>query len=369
MKVALVHDWLVNYAGSERSLHAIAEIYPEAPIYTSVCDPSRIKSLAEREIHVSFLDKLPGARRNHSMYIGLMPLAFERMDFSGYDLVISSTHACAKGVVTPPETLHICYCYTPTRYFWDFFHRYINDPSYFGILNGIVRLFAPVILTYLRVWDRSSADRVDHFVAISDYIAQRIRKYYRKNAVVIYPPVDTANYAIAPHLGDYYLLLARLVPYKRTDIAIQAFNQLGLKLKIAGEGPELGKLKRQAGPNIEFLGNVSETDKAKLMAECQAFIFPPEEDFGIAPVEVMAAGRPVIAYAKGGALETIIEGTTGTFFHAQTKAAIIDAVTRFQTMTFNPEAIRKHALKFDKSVFVQKISTYVQDRYREFQRQ
>jgi len=365
VKVALVQDWLVNYGGSERCVKAFNEIYPDAPIYTSVWNKKRVREFDGSEIRTSFIQSLPRATKNYSFYLNLMPMAFERFDFSDYDVVLSSAHACAKGVITLPQTLHICYCHTPTRYVWDFFHRYVERPSYFGIFNALVKSLSPYLLTGLRVWDRSAADRVDYFIANSEFIAERIRKYYRRDAVVINPPADVSDYQIADQVDDYYLIVSRLVPYKRTDIAVEAFNRLNRPLKIAGEGPEYKRLKQLAGNTIEFLGNISETEKRDLMSKARAFIFPPEEDFGITPVEAMAAGRPVIAYGRGGALETVVEGKTGVFFHEQTADALIDAVGKLDRMEFDPKAIHAHALQFDRAVFKQKMQRFIEEKYHE----
>jgi len=365
VKVALVHDWLINYGGSERCVQAFSELYPEAPLYTSVWNEKRVTQFDQLEIIPSFLQKMPRAKKNYAFYLNLMPMAFERFDLSEYDVVLSSAHACAKGVVTLPQTLHICYCHTPTRYFWDFFHRYIEQPSYFGVFNALARSVAPYMLTFLRLWDRTAADRVDYFIANSHFIADRIRKYYRREAVVINPPVDVTDFQIADQVDDYYLLVSRLVPYKKVDIAIEAFNQLKLPLKVAGEGPEYKRLKQMAGSTIEFLGNVGETEKRDLMARAQAFIFPPEEDFGITPVEAMATGRPVVAFGRGGALETVIEGKTGVFFWEQTATALREAIQQLNQHQFEPKVIRNHAMQYDKSVFKQKIAAFIQEKVRE----
>ncbi|HDS11373.1 MAG TPA: glycosyltransferase family 4 protein [Candidatus Wirthbacteria bacterium] len=360
MRVAIVHDWLTNFGGSERCVEAFLEIYPEAHFYTSVWDKKAVKQFEGIDIRTSFLQKMPGSKKHHAFYLNLMPLAFEKFDLSDYDLVISSSHACSKGVITRPGAVHICYCYTPTRYLWDFWHDYIHNPSYFGIFNSLIKVFAPFAATYLRVWDRTAAERVDNYIAISDYIAKRVYKYYRKQADVIYPPVDVANYQVASKTEDYFLIVSRLVPYKQVGLALEAFNQLGLPLKIIGDGPEFKKLQKLAKPNVELLGALGEADKRELLAKCKAFIFPPEEDFGISPIEAMAAGRPVIAFGKGGALETIIPGKTGVFFYEQTVDALIRAVKDFVPDKFDSKIICKQAAIFDRNIFKQKFQAYVQ---------
>ncbi len=365
MNIALVHDWLTNFGGSERCLQAFSELYPTSPIYTSLWDQENVPQFANQEINTSFLQHMPGSIHHHAFYLNQMPLAFERFDLSEYDVVLSSSHACAKGVITLPQTLHICYCHTPTRYLWDFWHQYIKNPSYFGLFNPLIKTFAPIAATYLRLWDRAAAERVDYFIANSRYIAERIKKYYHKPSVVIYPPVDVADFHVSTDLGDHFLLVSRLVNYKRVDLAISAFNEMGLPLRIVGDGPEYKKLRAHAHSNIEFLGSVDEQTKRDLMARCQAFIFPPEEDFGITAVEAMAAGRPVIALARGGALETVIDGKTGLFFNDQTTEQLIQAVKSYDSRNFDPDAIRTHAMQFDRSVFKQRISNFVTLKYRE----
>jgi len=365
VKIALVHDWLTNFGGSERCVQAFSELYPTSPLYTSLWDKKNVPQFANQEIVTSFLQKMPGSIHHHAFYLNQMPMAFERFDFSDYDVVLSSSHACAKGIITLPKTIHICYCHTPTRYLWDFWHQYINNPSYFGLFNPLIKLFAPLAATYLRLWDRSAAERVDYFIANSRYISERIKKYYRKPSVVIYPPVDVADFHQSDDLGDYFLLVSRLVTYKRVDLAISAFNELGIPLKIVGDGPEYKKLRSLANSNIEFLGSVEEQEKRDLMARCQAFIFPPEEDFGITAVEAMAAGRPVIALRRGGALETVVEGRTGLFFDEQRSDLLCEAVRSFDNKDFNSTAIRKHAMQFDRSVFKQRIHDFITQKYRE----
>jgi len=367
MKVALAHDWLTNLAGAERVIIALHETYPGAPIYTSVYFDEVFPELEGADVKTSFLQKLPWLNKKHQAVPFLRTIAFERFDLSGYDVVISSSHAEAKGVLTGPETLHICYCYTPTRYYWSGYQQYLDEPG-FKYLNPLIRAVMPLMVNYLRVWDRCAADRVDLFVCTSRYVARRIKKYYRREAEVIHPPVKTENLRISDAIQDYFLMVGRLIPYKRADIVVQAFNKLGLPLKVVGTGTEMDALVKQAGPNIEFLGRVPDKDLWDLYSRCLAFVFPQEEDFGIAPLEAMAAGRPVIAYRAGGALETVIEGKTGVFFDRQDPQSIAKAVSSFQADGFNPEKIRAHALKFDESAFKSKMEKFVSSSWERFQK-
>ena len=358
MRVALVHEWLTNVAGSERVLLALHELFPDAPVYTSVFVPEEFPELAGADVRTSFLQKIPGAKRKHQAFPFLRTVAFERFDLSEFDVVISSSHAEAKGVITRPETLHICYCYTPIRYYWSGYHHYLENPR-FGALNPVVKAVMPYMTNYLRVWDRCAADRVDLFVAISEHVARRIKKYYRRDSDVIYPPVNTGWLEISPAVDDYFLLVGRMIPYKRADIVVEAFNRLGLPLKIAGTGSEMESLRAMAKPNVEFLGRVSDAELKELYSRCLALVFPQEEDFGIVPLEAMAAGRPVIAYRAGGALETVVEGETGVFFDRQDAQSLMDAVKNFEPGVFSPQKAREHALRFDVSRFKEEIERYV----------
>jgi glycosyltransferase involved in cell wall biosynthesis len=300
------------------------------------------------------MDKLPGVKRHHQPFLPLYPLAFESLDLGGYDVVLSNKSGFCHGVITPPETVHICYCLTPTRYVWRY-HDYVQQE---GIGRAARLLLAP-ILSRLRTWDRLAADRVDGFVAISTEIRQRIAKYYRRDAEIIYPPVNTSRFQPVPARGDYYLTLGRLVPYKRIDLAVRACTQLGLPLKVGGSGRDMKRLQDLAGPSVEFLGSVPEDALPDLMARCRAFLFPGAEDFGITPVEAMAAGRPVVAYAYGGALDTVVEGVSGTLFREQTVEVLCETLARFDPEAYDPHAIRQHAVQFDTTVFEHKMSAYV----------
>lgn len=353
-RVALVHDWLNQIGGAEDVLESLVALYPDAPIYTSLYwrdgMPMHWRTW---DIRTSFINKLPGAKRHQQRYFPLYPLAFEQFDFRDYDIVISNKSGFCHGIITGPETTHICYCLTPTRYVWRY-HQYAEQ-EHLGSLTQ--KMLAPA-LHYLRMWDRLAADRVDHFIAISHEVRRRIAKIYGRESTIIYPPVDTERFAPVEKVDDYYLMVGRLVPYRRADILIEAFNRLGRPLYIAGSGRDRERLESLAGPNITFLGYVSDEDLPDLMARCRAFMFPGEEDFGIAPLQAMAAGRPVIAYAAGGALETVVPGT-GVLFAQQSAEAIIKAVETFDTDTIDSQAIRAHAQKFDTRVFKQKLGNFV----------
>ncbi|MBI2063686.1 MAG: glycosyltransferase [Candidatus Yanofskybacteria bacterium] len=352
MRVALVHDYLNQYGGAERVLEVLCEIFPDAPIYTLIYDERMTGGVFHgREIHTSFLQKLPFARRHHRIFPLLMPLAVEQFDLSYFDVVLSVSASFTKGVITKPQTKHINYCLTPTRFLWDDSHRYIEEFRYPWPIKKLV----PFFITYLRIWDKEAALRVDKFVAISSFVKSRIKKYYDGDAEVIYPPVDAHKYHISSEVGDYFLMVGRLVPYKRFDLAVKVFNAIGKPLKIVGDGPEHKRLEKTAKPNIEFLGLVSDYKMPELYAHAQAVIFPQEEDFGIVPLESMSSGRPVIAYRGGGALETILENQTGIFFDDQTEISLAQAIGRHYQTHWDPSVIRTHALKFDKGVFKTKI--------------
>ena len=372
MRIALVHDYLVQYGGAERVLECFSELFPYAPIYTLVYDKEAMRGIFDGiEIRTSFLQKFPFAQKQHSVFPPLMPLAIEQFDLSRYDIVLSDSSSYAKGVITGPKTLHICYMHTPMRYAWDDCQKYTED---FGFPK-IIKKFVPFAMNYIRLWDKISADRVDRFIANSNFVAKRIKKYYRKDSVVINPPVAVNNFYVSQKRGDpprvesrlsrveagYFLMVGRLIAYKRHDIAIQAFNKLKLPLKIIGRGPEMRRLEKLAGPNIKFLGRVSEKDLPKYYSECRAFIFPQEEDFGIVAMEAMASGRPLIAYRGGDIPEHMEEGKTGIFFEKQSPEDIIGAVEKFREEDYDPEYIRSRVLKFDREIFKSKIMEYVEN--------
>jgi glycosyltransferase involved in cell wall biosynthesis len=356
MRVAIVHDYLNQYGGAERVLEALHELYPQAPIYTSIYDAAAMPpAYRSWDIRPSWMQRLPGWRRHFRKYFPLYPSAFESFDLSGYDLIISSSSAFAKGIIPPAGARHICYCHTPMRFAWRT-EAYVEREG----IGGVQRVILSILLTYVRLWDVATTPRVDAFIANSREVARRIRRYYGRTAAIIPPPVELAPYcAEAP--GDYYLAGGRLIPYKRLDLAVRAFSALGLPLKIFGEGRDRAALEAIAGPSVEFLGYVSEERRRELFARCRAFVFPGEEDFGITPLEAMAAGRPVIAYAGGGALDTIVEGVNGRFFREQTPAALAIAVAMARGDQYDPLTIRRHAEGFGRPVFLSRVRAFIEN--------
>jgi glycosyltransferase involved in cell wall biosynthesis len=345
--------------GAEHVVKIFREIFPEAPIHTSIYVPSNVcPTFKTADIRTSFMQRLPFIKKHARSYLALYPYAFEMFDLSEFDVVLSSSSSFAKGVITPPKTCHICYCYTPMRFAWNY-HTYIEQEP----LSRLAKNALPYIIHKLRRWDEITANRVDHYIAISDEVKRRIRKYYRRDASIIYPPVNTSRFTISEKDEGYFLILSRLLPYKRIDIAIEAFNKLCLPLKIVGTGRDMARLQKLAGPTIEFLGHLPENEMQRCLKECRAVIFPGLEDFGLVPIEAMCCGKPVIAYAGGGALETVVEGVTGNFFHKQTPDAVADAVTNFNPDKFDPQELRSHAELFDVSVFKERIKEFVTERY------
>jgi glycosyltransferase involved in cell wall biosynthesis len=355
MKIALVHDWLNQYGGAERVLEKLVEMYPSAPLYTSIYWRDGMPDTYRRwNIRTSWLDRAPGIYRHHQPYLPLYPLAFRSFDLSGYDVVLSNKSGFCHGVATG-NALHICYCLAPTRYVWSL-DAYAEREA----MSRAARLALKPVIAWQRRWDYAAAQRVTQFVAISAEIQGRIRRYYNRNSVVIHPPVDLQRYRPATSHDDYYLVVSRLIPYKRIDLAIEAFNRLKRPLWISGSGRDLDRLRAIAGPTIRFLGRVPDADLPELMARCKAFVFPGREDFGITPVEAQAAGRPVIAYGAGGALDTLVDGRTGVLFGEQTADALIDAARRLDAMDFDAGAIRDNAARFDTAVFKRKLGEVVE---------
>ena len=364
MRLAIVHDWLTDMGGAERLVINFKELYPEAPIYTTIYNPEKLdKELKNIDVRTSFLQNKRKATTNHQKYFPLMPMAFESFDLNEYDIVLSSSTSCAKGVITNPDTMHICYCNSPMRYGWEFYYEYTKN------MGKLKKMLVKYLMNYMRIWDVTSANRVDYFIANSENVAKRIWKHYRRESVVIHPAVRTKVFNISEIDEDYFLVMSRLVPYKRIDLAVKAFNELGLPLVVIGGGSELEKLKLMAKDNIKFLGRQPDEVVKEYYAKCRAFIFPGEEDFGITPVEAQASGRPVIAYGKGGALETVVEGKTGLFFNEQTVESLKDAIIKFQTMKFNKSEIREHAVQFDEEKFKEKIDSFIINSHEEFKKQ
>ncbi len=363
MRIALVHDYLVQNGGAERVLECFTELFPDAPIYTLVYNKKLMHGVFEdKKIKTSFIQKIPFAKNYHRLFPQLMPMGIEQFDFSDYDIVLSDSSSYAKGVITGPETLHVCYMHTPMRYAWDDCQKYTHDFSFPSLIKKTI----PLAMNYIRVWDRVSAERIDCLIANSNFVAKRIKKYYKKGSLVIHPPVNIDKFYIAEKPKDYFLIVGRLLAYKRVDIAIQAFNELGLKLKIIGRGPEMKRLKKMAGPNIEFLGRVPDEELAHYYAECRAFVFPQEEDFGIVAIEAMASGRPLIAFRGGDIPEHMEEGRMGIFFDRQNYQDIVEAVEKFNELRFDPAYIRERVKKFDKEIFKAKIKEYVTNSFQEF---
>lgn len=369
LKVALVHDHLTQMGGAEKVLQVLARMYPEAPIFTLLYDKKRLGNIFPKErIKTSFLQNMPLALAHPQWYLPLMPLATELYPLSGYDLVISSTSAMAKGAITGPETLHICYCHTPTRYLWSETHEYIKSLK----RHRLTKYLAYPFLPGLRLWDAAASARPEVMVANSATVAERIAKYYRRASTVIFPPVETTQFTpqTAPVNGPgaYFLAGGRLVAYKRFDLTIQAFNRTDQRLKIFGDGPEFVTLRALARPNIEFVGAVSEAEKAQLFAGALAFINPQVEDFGITVVESLAAGRPVIAFAAGGATETVVEGQTGLFFREQTPEALVEVLGRFRSEDFDPAKLKQAAENFSVAQFEARFRALVAKEYASFNR-
>ncbi len=361
MKISLIHDHLTQKGGAERVLEAMQAIYPKAPTFTLLYDKNVMDdTFGHKNIQTSFLQKLPFSISHPRWYLPIMPTAVEHYNLSNFNVIISSSSAFSKGVIGNTDSIHICYCHTPTRYLWSDTHDYVENLK----IPNIGKALLYPILTKLRNWDKLAADRVDFFISNSKTVSRRIKKFYNRDSVVIHPPVDTHTFKISHKPKEYYLIGGRLVPYKRYDMVVTAFNKLGLPLKIFGSGPNEKDLKKMAGSNIEFLGRVSDEHRAHLFSNAIAFIHPQEEDFGITPVESMASGRPVIAYAKGGAVETVIDGKTGTLFYEQSWEELADTVLHFDHKKFDPEYIKKHAEKFSLNTFRKKLSDFIDEAWK-----
>lgn len=357
MKIALAHDHLISDGGAERVLKAFAEIWPDAPIYTLIYDPPKTHSFfEERIVKTSYLQKLPLRSRKYQWYLPLRPKAVESFNFDDFDVVLSNSSALMKGIRTTERTLHIDYCHTPTRFLWVDPENYLDPLEKYWPINTLSNTYKE----HLKQWDISAAKKVNCFLTNTQNVNKRIKQHYQRNAKVIYPPVDTHLFSIADKTENYFLVGGRITSYKRFDLVIEAFNKLLIPLKVFGIGPWLPAIKEKAGPHIEFVGSVSEKEKAQLYAKAQAFIYPQVEDFGITAVESMASGRPVIAYREGGALETVVEGKTGVFFDNQDWHSLADAIIRFKANNFNPITIKRHADRFSVDKFKQAIKQTVE---------
>lgn len=360
MKLAIVHDGLATRGGgggAERVLATVHGMFPEAPIYTTVYHPDRMPAeMRGWDIRTSLIQRLPWGKERYQIYLPLFPLAIEQLDLREFDVVVSMSHAVAKGAITRPDAFHMCYCYSPLRYAWDMYHEYLEIEQ----IPGWQRCLVPGLMHYLRNWDAVSASRVDSFVAISHYVRRRIEKFYRRDASVIYPPVELLKFTAVP--ADYYLVVSRLVAYKRLDLVIEAFNQLGWPLVIIGDGVERDRLQGMAKGNVRFLGRQPDSVVQEHLAACRGFVFPGIEDFGIAPVEAQGAGKPVIALNQGGAAETVLHGETGILFAQQTAADLIQALRNADATRFDAERIRAHAQRFSTERFEREFLAALGDR-------
>jgi glycosyltransferase involved in cell wall biosynthesis len=360
VRVALVHDWLTGMRGGEKCLEVLCELFPHAEIYTLLHIPKSVSPAIEAlKIETSFIQRVPFSRKQYRKYLPLFPMAIERFSFEQHDVIISTSHCVAKGAVPRRGALHICYCHTPMRYVWEAYDSYFGR----GRTGSLTRLVMPPVARYLRAWDVRSSDRVNHFIANSKNVQERIRRHYNRDSEVIYPPVDVSRSEISTHDGGYFLIVSAFAPYKRIDLAIEAFNKNGRRLVVIGDGQENQKLRYIAKSNVEFVGWVSQEQLAQYYQGCSALIFPGEEDFGIVPLEAMAAGKPVIAYRRGGTLETVIDtgdARTGIFFKDQNVESLLGAIEQFHETTFDPYKIREQALRFDRSIFKMRMKDFLE---------
>lgn len=373
LRVAIVHYWFVGRAGGEKVVEALAELFPQADLFSLVADRRVLAPVLQgKRLQTSFLQQIPGAKRFHRHFLFLQAIALEQFDLSEYDLVISSESGPAKGVITSSKTCHICYCHSPMRYIWEMY------PQYRRKMNPVVGAIFSLTAHYMRLWDYASAGRVDYFIANSRFIASRIQKYYGRESTVIHPPVEIGEGCTNTPPGDFYLAVGRLVDYKRFDLAIRACTSMGRRLRVIGDGPEYKFLRQIAGPTVELLGKVSDVELRQNLAGCRALLFPGEEDFGMVPVEAQSFGRPVIAYGTGGVLETVrgiwpdgakVENPTGIFFRKQTSLDLEQAIAHFESQEhdFDPQSIREHSLQFNKEDFQAKIVAFIQCALKNFQ--
>ncbi len=365
-RIAIVHEWFTSMRGGEKCVEALCELYPDATLFALLHVPGTVSPVIEKmPIRTSFVQHLPLAAQRYRYYLPLFPTAVRQFDLRGFDIVISSNHCVAKGARVPPGALHICYCYTPMRYIWTQRDEYFAR----GRAGLITRMGVGLTEGYLRRWDVRTASNPHHFVAISENVRQRIESIYHRTADVIYPPVDTAKFPLAARDDGYFLIVSALVPYKRVDLAVEAFNRTGDRLVIVGSGPEMAKLRSMAGPNISFEGWQPDERLREYYAGCRALVFPGEEDFGIVPVEAMATGKPVIAFGRGGALETVITGpdrATGVLFEDPSPESLMDALKRYRETSFDPSRLRAFALTFDREIYKRNMRTYVAEKWQAF---
>ena len=366
MKRALIHEWFVDYKGSERCIESFTNIWNDFDIYALIdflSDEERETILKGKKANTSFIQNLPFAKTQYRNYLPLFPFVIEQFDLRDYDLIISSSHAVAKGVLTHSNQLHISYIHTPIRYAWDLYHQYLNES---GLNRGVKGTLAKYFLHKIRLWDISTINRVDYYIANSKYIARRIKKIYGKESKVIYPPVDIDKFQLYEKKDDYYFTMSRMVPYKKIDLIVEAFSKTDKKLVVAGTGPDFEKIKKLATPNIELLGYIDDSEAIKYMQRAKAFVFSAEEDFGITPVEAQACGTPVICLGKGGTKETILDGETGIHFQEQKIDSLLKAVEKFERSEFEPKRVRKNAERFSKQRFEKEIEEFVTLKYQQF---
>ena len=367
MKKALINDWYNQNGGAEKVIHAINNVWDDFDHFALVDflkDDERAFILNGKKAKTSFIQKLPFAKKDHRKFLQLFPYAIEQFDLREYDLILSSSSSIAKGVLTNNNQLHICYCHSPIRYAWDLYHQYLDEAK---LNNGLKGIYAKYVLHKIRIWDALTPNRVDYFIANSKYIASRIKKIYNRDATVIYPPVNTDFFELEETKEDYYFTASRMVSYKKIHLIVEAFNQLpNKKLIVGGNGPDFEKIKKIAKSNIQLVGHSSANQLKQYMQKAKAFVFAAEEDFGIVPVEAQACGTPVIAFGKGGALETVINEKTGIFFKEQTVQSLLTAIQEFENIEFNYNEIRKHALTFSKERFEKEIKEFVEEKYKQF---
>lgn len=361
LKIAIVCDWLTVFAGAERVVYEMHQLFPDAPIYTTLYNRKACPAFKNAEVRESYLKWIPGARSFHRLLLPQMPLSFERMDLRDFDIILSSSHSAAKGIITQPKTLHISYCHSPMRYVWDHSHDYQKGFRSFSPL----RFFYKPMLHRIRMWDRVAAERVDEFLTNSAYVGERIQKYYHRESTVIAPPVDLSFFEPSSEKGEAYVAVGRLIPYKRFDLVVEACKKMKRTLTIVGEGPELGRLKKMASVDVQFLGKISDEDLRVVYQKAKALIFPQLEDFGIVPLEAMASGTPVIAYGKGGALETVKDGISGLFFEEQTVESLMAAMKRFEKKKWNADTVAASVSEFSVARFRSELRHFMEKAWKQ----